>query len=61
MSIKLSFNIIVFDVCVDLDMITEQERTETKMRQAQGISIAKQKGIYKGEHTKFYTVFRLIQ
>lgn len=27
-------------------MIAEQERTETKRRQAQGISIAKQKGIY---------------
>lgn len=31
-----------------LAMIAEQERTETKKRQAQGISIAKQKGVYKG-------------
>ncbi|MGE1025842.1 recombinase family protein [Bacillus sp. GMs2/2] len=31
-----------------LAMIAEQERTETKRRQAQGISIAKQKGVYKG-------------
>ena len=29
-------------------MIAEQERTESKRRQAQGISIAKQKGVYKG-------------
>ncbi|KMP25681.1 transposon DNA-invertase [Bacillus cereus] len=34
-----------------LAMIAEQERTETKRRQAQGISIAKQKGIYKGRPT----------
>lgn len=32
-------------------MIAEQERTETKRRQAQGISIAKQKGVYKGRPT----------
>ena len=31
-----------------LAMIAEQERTESKRRQAQGIAIAKQKGIYKG-------------
>ncbi|PGS78288.1 transposon DNA-invertase [Bacillus cereus] len=31
-----------------LAMIAEQERTETKRRQAQGIAIAKQKGVYKG-------------
>ena len=31
-----------------LAMIAEQERTESKRRQAQGIVIAKQKGIYKG-------------
>ncbi|MEI5888238.1 recombinase family protein [Bacillus albus] len=34
-----------------LAMIAEQERTETKRRQAQGISIAKQKGVYKGRPT----------
>ncbi|QIW22413.1 recombinase family protein [Bacillus thuringiensis] len=34
-----------------LAMIAEQERTETKRRQSQGISIAKQKGIYKGRPT----------
>lgn len=34
-----------------LAMIAEQERTETKRRQAQGISIAKQRGIYKGRPT----------
>ncbi|WP_242319005.1 recombinase family protein [Bacillus cereus group sp. BfR-BA-01349] len=31
-----------------LAMIAEQERAETKRRQAQGISITKQKGVYKG-------------
>lgn len=31
-----------------LAMIAEQERTESKRRQAQGIEIAKEKGIYKG-------------
>lgn len=31
-----------------LAMIAEQERTESKRRQAQGIAIAKGKGIYKG-------------
>jgi len=31
-----------------LAMIAEQERTETKRRQAQGIAIAKSKGVYKG-------------
>ena len=31
-----------------LAMIAEQERTESKRRQAQGIAIAKQKGVYKG-------------
>ncbi|MCU7393117.1 recombinase family protein [Bacillus sp. ST24] len=34
-----------------LAMIAEQERIETKRRQAQGISIAKQKGVYKGRPT----------
>ncbi|EJQ73839.1 MULTISPECIES: recombinase family protein [Bacillus cereus group] len=34
-----------------LAMIAEQERTETKRRQAQGISIAKQNGVYKGRPT----------
>ncbi|MEB4820032.1 recombinase family protein, partial [Bacillus thuringiensis] len=34
-----------------LAMIAEQERTETKRRQAQGISLAKQKGVYKGRPT----------
>lgn len=28
-------------------MIAEQERTESKRRQAQGITIAKEKGVYK--------------
>ncbi|MFC9418805.1 recombinase family protein [Bacillus mobilis] len=36
-----------------LTMIAEQERTETKRRQAQGISIAKQKGVYKGRPTLY--------
>ncbi|KAA0744076.1 recombinase family protein [Bacillus sp. BF2-3] len=36
-----------------LAMIAEQERTETKRRQAQGISIAKQKGVYKGRPTLY--------
>lgn len=31
-----------------LAMISEQERNESKRRQAQGIKIAKEKGIYKG-------------
>ena len=31
-----------------LAMIAEQERTESKRRQAQGIEIEKQKGVYKG-------------
>lgn len=31
-----------------LAMIAEQERTEAKRRQAQGIAIAKKKGVYKG-------------
>ena len=31
-----------------LAMIAEQERTEAKRRQAQGIAIAKSKGVYKG-------------
>lgn len=31
-----------------LAMIAEQERTESKRRQAQGIEIAKEKGVYKG-------------
>ena len=31
-----------------LAMISEQERTESKRRQAQGIELAKQKGVYKG-------------
>lgn len=31
-----------------LAMISEQERNETKRRQAQGIKVAKEKGIYKG-------------
>lgn len=34
-------------------IFTEQERTETKRRQAQGISIAKQKGVYKGRPTLY--------
>ncbi len=36
-----------------LAMIAEQERTKTKRRQAQGISIAKQKGVYKGRPTLY--------
>lgn len=36
-----------------LAMIAEQERTEMKRRQAQGISIAKQKGVYKGTPTLY--------
>ncbi|WP_430534923.1 helix-turn-helix domain-containing protein [Listeria rocourtiae] len=31
-----------------LAMIAERERTESKRRQAQGIAIAKEKGVYKG-------------
>lgn len=31
-----------------LAMISEQERTESKRRQAQGIELAKKKGVYKG-------------
>ncbi|HAR1790035.1 TPA: recombinase family protein [Enterococcus faecium] len=31
-----------------LAMIAEQERTESKRRQAQGIKIAKANGVYKG-------------
>ncbi len=31
-----------------LAMISEQERNESKRRQAQGIKVAKEKGIYKG-------------
>lgn len=31
-----------------LAMISEQERNESKRRQAQGIQVAKEKGIYKG-------------
>lgn len=29
-------------------MIAEKERTESKRRQAQGIKIAKEKGVYQG-------------
>ena len=29
-------------------MISEQERNESKRRQAQGIKVAKEKGVYKG-------------
>lgn len=38
-----------------LAMIAEQERTESKRRQAQGIKIAKEKGIYKGR-PKIYSL-----
>ncbi|MDD9526173.1 helix-turn-helix domain-containing protein, partial [Staphylococcus aureus] len=31
-----------------LAMVSEQERNESKRRQAQGIQVAKEKGIYKG-------------
>ncbi|MBC1490161.1 recombinase family protein [Listeria sp. FSL L7-1485] len=37
-----------------LAMIAERERTESKRRQAQGIAIAKEKGVYKGR-PKLYT------
>lgn len=29
-------------------MVSEQERNESKRRQAQGIQVAKEKGVYKG-------------
>lgn len=38
-----------------LAMIAEQERTESKRRQAQGIKIAKEKGVYKGR-PKLYSL-----
>ncbi|MDD9396391.1 helix-turn-helix domain-containing protein, partial [Staphylococcus aureus] len=31
-----------------LAMVSEQERNESKRRQAQGIQVAKEKGVYKG-------------
>uniref|UniRef100_UPI000ABAB312 helix-turn-helix domain-containing protein n=2 Tax=Bacillati TaxID=1783272 RepID=UPI000ABAB312 len=31
-----------------LAMVSEQERNESKRRQAQGIKVAKEKGVYKG-------------
>ena len=31
-----------------LAMVSEQERNESKRRQAQGIQVAKKKGVYKG-------------
>ncbi|MEW4236886.1 recombinase family protein [Bacillus thuringiensis] len=36
-----------------LAMIAEKERTENKRRQAQGIKIAKEKGVYKGRPTLY--------
>lgn len=36
-----------------LAMIAEQERSESKRRQAQGIAIAKAKGVYKGRPTLY--------
>jgi DNA invertase Pin-like site-specific DNA recombinase len=36
-----------------LAMIAEKERTESKRRQAQGIKIAKEKGVYKGRPTLY--------
>ena len=36
-----------------LAMIAEQERTEAKRRQAQGIAIAKAKGVYKGRPKQY--------
>lgn len=36
-----------------LAMVAEQERTESKRRQAQGIEIAKKKGIYRGRPTLY--------
>lgn len=36
-----------------LAMIAERERTESKRRQAQGIAIAKEKGVYKGRPTLY--------
>lgn len=36
-----------------LAMISEQERAESKRRQAQGIAIAKEKGIYKGKPLEY--------
>ncbi|WP_414052364.1 recombinase family protein [Macrococcus animalis] len=36
-----------------LAMISEQERVESKRRQAQGIAIAKEKGIYKGKPLEY--------
>lgn len=36
-----------------LAMIAEQERSESKRRQAQGIAIAKTKGVYKGRPTLY--------
>ncbi|EPS3569042.1 recombinase family protein [Listeria monocytogenes] len=37
-----------------LEMIAEREREESKRRQAQGIGIAKEKGVYKGR-TQLYS------
>ena len=36
-----------------LAMIAEQERSESKRRQAQGIQLAKSKGVYKGRPTLY--------
>ena len=36
-----------------LAMVSEQERNESKRRQAQGIKVAKEKGVYKGR--PYYT------
>jgi len=41
-----------------LAMISEQERAESKRRQAQGIAIAKEKGIYKGKPLEYSATAR---
>ena len=40
-----------------LAMVSEQERNESKRRQAQGIQVAKEKGVYIG--TKIYIIVLL--
>lgn len=50
------FDCFIKDLIIQiLAMVAEQERLESKRRQAQGIKLAKAKGIYKGK-TKIYRV-----
>ena len=44
-----------------LAMVSEQERNENKRRQAQGIQVAKEKGVYKGHPLLYSTVLKILK